>query len=340
LLIGDVPDRRNTTRTGPRTSTPTNYRPAKINTRWGSQPTIATDQPFADTHGDELSDVAVGRIPADSVDELAAVVAKIVRYEPAAPEPDSRRRVQVVAGVGGFGALADTLIEAAAHQVFQQTMPAGFLVQQVSANPASPHCPPVGELRPRVQRQLGNPGFAWIYLGHGLPTELDHVRTASGTEPILSVADVPNLRCGPHSPLAILVACYTGAFDSRPDCLAEELLLAPQGPIAVIAATRVTMPYGNTVLGYELLRACFHDQPDKLGDILRLAQRRSMTDAPNDPLRASLDQLARGISPPPVDLEAERREHVWMYHLLGDPLTRLRHAAPRIARSTGPQLTK
>jgi hypothetical protein len=171
-------------------------------------------------------------------------------------------------------------------------------------------------------------------MGHGLPTELDRVRTTTGAEPILSVADVPALRCQAQAPLAVLIACYTGALDSRPDSLAEELLLAEQGPIAVIAATRVTMPYGNTVLGYELLRAYFQDRPSELGNILLLAQRRSLNDSPGDSLRTSLDLLAQGISPPPVDLAAERREHMQMYHLLGDPLTVLRHQVPNVARST------
>ena len=171
-------------------------------------------------------------------------------------------------------------------------------------------------------------------MGHGLPTELDRVRTPTGSEPILSVDDVPKLRCPAHSPLAVFVACYTGAFDAPTDSLAEELLLAEQGPIAVVAATRVTMPYGNTVLGYELLRACFKDRPSELGNIVRLAQRRSLDQSADDPLRASLDGLAHGLSPPPIDLAAERREHVLMYHLFGDPLTLLHRPAPMVASSS------
>ena len=42
-----------------------------------------------------------------------------------------------------------------------------------------------------------------------------------------------------------------------------------------------------------------------------------------DPRRKALDQVATGLAPPPIDLTQERREHVAMYHLLGDPLTRI-----------------
>jgi hypothetical protein len=153
------------------------------------------------------------------------------------------------------------------------------------------------------------------------------------------VADVPRIRCRSRSPLAVLVACYTGAFDSRPDCLAEELLVAEQGPIAVIAATRVTMPYGNTVLGYELLSACFKDRPAGLGDVLRLAQRRTLNNLASDSFRASLDTIALGLSPQPVDLAAERREHVQMYHLFGDPLTRIQWQATGGGAASDSRLT-
>ena len=63
-------------------------------------------------------------------------------------------------------------------------------------------------------------------------------------------------------------------MDAPNGCLGEELLLAEEGPVAGIAATRVTMPYGNTIMACELLRACFKDRPVAVGDILRLAQGR------------------------------------------------------------------
>jgi len=52
------------------------------------------------------------------------------------------------------------------------------------------------------------------------------------------------------------------------------------------------------------------------------------------------------VSPPPVDLAGERREHVLMYHLLGDPLLRLNYpqaeARPpaRIAAAPGERALK
>ncbi len=98
---------------------PTYFAPAKINTRWGSEPKIATDQWFADLDDDELPDVAIGRIPADSPAALSSFLDKVIRYEQSPPTGLWRRRINLVAGVGGFGVLADTVLETATRLVHQ-----------------------------------------------------------------------------------------------------------------------------------------------------------------------------------------------------------------------------
>jgi len=275
--------------------------------------------------GDAAPDLAVGRIAADTADELATVVRKIIRYEQA-PGGAWQRRLNVVVGMGGFGSVTDAIVEAAGRQVFQRTVPPGY---ELRHTPAS-----TGGIHSLVLGQFNEGALAWIYLGHGLPTELDRAPTSSGKKPILSVSDVAQIRCGNQSPLAVLVACYTGAMDAPRDSLGEELSLAGDGPVAVIAATRVTMPYGNTVIGYELLRACFDEERAVMGDILLRAQQRTLQPSKTDDLRVSLDAMCQGVSPPPVDLAAERAEHVLMYHLLGDPLLRLRRPTMSVANTS------
>jgi hypothetical protein len=323
VLIGDVPSESDSPEIKG-TRVPTNYVRAKVNIHWGSQPHIASDVPYADVDGDGAPDLAVGRIPADTPEELAAVVRKVIKYENKSPAAECSWRIDVVAGAGGFGALSDSLIEAAGRNVFSQIVPASYDLHHTSVKPENAKR---DDVRAAVRRQLSEGGLAWIYLGHGLPLQLDRVCSPTGDDvPLMTTDDVPDLCCDAQPPLAVLIACYTGAFDASQDCLAEELALTEDGPIAVVAATRVTMPYGNTVLGYELLRACFNDRPVALGEIVQVGQRRTIqpTQA-DDSLRPSLDGLALGLSPKPVDLDGERREHALMYHLFGDPLLRLKY---------------
>jgi hypothetical protein len=324
VLIGEAPVRARVL-TVTRNNIPTNYTAAKVNVRWGSDPYIATDIPYADLDSDGVPDLAIGRIPVTSPEQLQRILHKTILYERASQQSEWQRRLSFTTGQDGFGAFTDALIEAAARQIVQQNIPAGFITQHIFPGAVDGARPQPGGFPHRAQQQLSEGSLAWIYLGHGRETELDHVRTETGTQSILSIGDVQNLRCGGHSPLAVLVACSTGAIDSPGGCLASELLKADEGPVAVIAATRITMPYGNTVLGCELLRACFRDRPDHLGETLRIAERKTLDAPADDSLRSSLDSLAAGLSPPPVDLASERREHVLMYHLFGDPLLHLRY---------------
>jgi hypothetical protein len=315
-----------------RTTIPTNYVTAKVNVRWRSTPEIPSDTPFADCDGDGTPDLAVGRIPAHSAGELATVIRKVICYEQQTDHGAWEKSLNIVSGSGGFGATTDALIAAAGRQVFQQTVPAEFALHHLACSETADGQTP-RDIGLQARSRLNEGGLAWIYLGHGRPTDLVGVITANGNRSILSTTDVPELHCGPHNPLAVLIACYSGAMDAPQGCLGEELLLAAEGPVAVIAATRVTMPYGNTVFGYELSRACFQDRPASLGDVLRLAQQRALKPTANDQMRSSLDAIASCLSPAPVDLESERREHVFMYHLIGDPLLRLHLPKTRVAQA-------
>lgn len=337
LLVGDAPTfARDDGRAAEPAAVPTHYEAGSVNVRWGSPPHIATDHRYADVDADGIPDLAVGRLPVDSADELANVVDKIVRYERDAPAESWQRKINIVAGVGHFGPTIDCVVEAAARRLITDLLPDDYTVELTHApmpdvDSADPHL-----FRAAVRRKLTEPSQAWIYLGHAHVQFLDVIPTEQGPQPMLTVGDLaasPLEAPSTGNPLAVLLACYTGAFDATADCLAEKLLVQPGGPVAVLAATRVSMPYGNTVLGYELLRASFAEDIETLGEVYLTAQRRTLAEAPEDTTRKTLDQLARGLTPPPVDLPAERREHVWMYQLLGDPLLKTpdRRASVRVA---------
>jgi hypothetical protein len=101
------------------------------------------------------------------------------------------------------------------------------------------------------------------------------------------------------------------------------MLKSPGGPVAVFAGSRVTMPYGMSVLGLELMRQCFAAQPETLGEAILAAKRRTMSTENLGRYRAALDSIATVVGPAPDLLEAERAEHLDLFNLLGDPLLRV-----------------
>ncbi len=324
VLIGDVAP--NGANAAVRAKTvPTHYARAKINIHWGSEPEIASDDWYADLDDDEVPDVAIGRLTADSSRELADIVTKILAYERQADFGLWRRRVNIVAGLGGFGAVADAALELCTKSLISQGIPTSYATTVTYGSWRSPYCPDPRAFHRHTVDRLNEGCLYWVYIGHGNVRDLDHVRVPGGPHPILHARDVAALRSASGSPIAFFMACYTGAFDATKDCLAEEMLRSPGAPVAVICGSRVTMPYGMAVLGTELLEQCFKHRRETLGEAVLEAKRRMVKPERDDPYREALDLVASAISPVKNELAAERMEHIHLFNLLGDPLLRLRH---------------
>ena len=192
------------------------------------------------------------------------------------------------------------------------------------ASLTSPYCPDPREL-PNTAIARHNEGcLFWVYIGHGQRRWLDYMRVDRHAFPILNIDHVEEMQAAAGSPIAVFLACYAGAFDEQQDCLGEAMLAAERGPVAVIAGTRVTMPYGNAVLGHALLEQKFQHQHATLGELILQAKRAAADGDAKGSSRLLMDTLASAISPNKDELQDERNEHMHLYNLLGDPLLRLR----------------
>ena len=333
LLVGDVQGPL-TNQAARRLCIPTYLCEAKVNLRWGSEPLIATDNWYADLDDDQVPDIAIGRLTADSADELTQMVRKILDYERRADFGVWRRRVNFVAGVGGLGTWTDAIIETVAKKLIADGIPAGYRTSMTYASWRSPFCPDPRAFAGVTRERLSEGSLFWVYMGHGRRQSLDLLQVPAGRHRIFDVRDVPQLACHKGSPIALFMACYTGAFDGAEDCLAEALLVAPNAPVAVIAGSRVTMPYAMAVMGVSLLDQCFVQRPETLGEALLAAKRQMVAAPPRASNRALLDLVASAFSPAPDELAAERLEHLQLFNLLGDPLLRLKH--PQVVEIAAP----
>jgi hypothetical protein len=120
LLVGDVPTDAGQQGGG----VPTHQAAAKVNIRFGADPQIATDNWYADLDDDQLPDVSIGRLTADSPAALSQMVAKILAYETSRVGGSWQRQLNVIAGVGGFSPLVDTVIESATQKLLNEQIPA------------------------------------------------------------------------------------------------------------------------------------------------------------------------------------------------------------------------
>lgn len=332
LLVGDAEPRAEKDERLRARTVPTQLVDAVVNVKFGSEPQLATDNWYADLDDDGAPDLAVGRLPVDSAVELARLVRRIIAYEEAVDHGAWRQQVNFIAGVGGFGGLVDSVTEMATRQFLSEGIPAGFNTSMTYASLASPYCPDPRKFHETAIERFNEGCLFWVYIGHGHPHGLDRMTIPGGQYSILEARDVNKLKPRQGSPIAVFLACYTGAFDREQDCLAEEMLRTEGGPVAVLAGSRVTMPYAMAVMGNEMLHEYFEKRPETLGEVLLNTKRRMLAtpdekDVLKNANRHLLDALASVLSPTADQLPAERLENVQLFNLLGDPLLRLSHPA-------------
>jgi hypothetical protein len=323
VLVGDADPAMHRSPAVRGRSVPTHYAEAVVNIRYGSTAEIATDNWYADLDDDRVPELAVGRLPCDSPRELTSLVDKILAYERSADFGAWRRRVHFVAGIGGFGPVADAAIEAAAKTSICEGVPAAFSTTMTYGNWQSPYCPDPRDFRRVTLARLNEGSLFWVYIGHGYPDAVDELLVPGARFPILTADDTPQLACRHGAPIACFLSCFSGAYDLPRDCLAEEMLRAPGGPVAVLAGSRVTMPYAMSVLGAEFLHQAFGARPATLGEMFLEGKRRTMHNEQPGAYRAALAAAARLMSPTGDEFQTELAEHLDLFNLLGDPLLRV-----------------
>jgi hypothetical protein len=328
ILVGDSRLTMQGRPANPRCYLPTIYQRADATAAYQQTVSLPGDYLYGDFDGDGVVNAAVGRLPVGSVAQAAELFDRIANYEQSRDFGRWRSRVDLVAGLGGFGPLIDGAIETVASGMITGSLPGSVRTRVTHAGPDSLFCPGPHCFTDTVLANYDDGARFWVYAGHGHIRELDRVPASQQGRPVLAVDDVTRLRRPADSaPIALLLACYTGAFDATEDCLAKEMLLARGGPIAVLAGSRVTMPYGNAAAAMGLIHAVYHRRPERLGDawLDTLDEMATPSDAKPDlrSRRVVIDGLATMLGDGRID--AERREHMQLYNWLGDPTLRLCH---------------
>jgi hypothetical protein len=333
LLVGDAPQANLKGAKALPQETPTFRLPAKVNIHWGGDPELASDNPYADFDGDQIPEVAIGRLPADSAAELSGMVRKILDYEDNDNFGPWRSRINFVAGEGGFGTVTDSVIESAARKFITWGVPAPYRTTMTYGSWQSPYCPDPHRFHECCLERLNEGCLFWVYIGHGSPQQVKQADFPDGRQPILSCADCQRLNCGETPPIAMFLACHTGSFASPKDCLAEELLRAPGGPVAVISGSNVTMPYAMSFLGREAMRECFENRRETVGELLFQAKR-SIVTGYRSPFWSATNALTAAVSPISFQPKEERHEHLQLFNLFGDPTMKVR--MPETVQITAP----
>ena len=278
---------------------------------------VWSDLGFVDPQDSGSPTWAIGRIPARDAEQVATVVAKILAYEKIAPGPWVRE-LELVAGDGDFGVVIDTVLNGALRQLFAEELAPGFALGALIALPDSPFFASPPTFGQEVRNRLDAGPFALVYAGHGWIDRFADLRLRGqpGAWPILRTDDVAKLEHAERS-IVLAWACHIGEFPR--EALGEVLLRAPHGPVAVVAASEVSFPFGDFVLGRELMRAQEDLGITRLGDLVKVSKQRALHPDPTDKFGKRAALLA-GLMGLDADQQQELRRYTAdLYHLLGDP---------------------
>jgi hypothetical protein len=251
----------------------------------------ASDDWFVDFNGDGLPEVAMGRLPARTTEEVSTMVSKIVGHEQSQNTGGWRNQALLVADENGEFDFEG------ASEALRNLLPSHMTVRTIFRSQYESD----EQTKDEFVRSIHQGVRLVNYIGHGS-------EEAWGVN-IFTSEDSQYLMNGAKLPFVMAMTCLNGYFhDIYTESLAEGLLKAKQGgAIAIAASSGLTEPNGQAVLNKELMRLLFSDSDDPLTLGQALMQAKSVVTDPDirrtwiffgDPatrLRSAPPEVAKGI---------------------------------------------
>lgn len=296
--------------------------------RWSQKqrPDYATDFAWAgrDTNGIPLT--IAGRLPVRTTEETKLVVDKILAWEKRKPSRLDLT-MPVWAGDPAYAPKYTEIFMAFFFAQISKNAPPWLEFWMLSGDPVHPLCGwPADQARVYDERASRGSLFSGM-IGHGGEDLFCSIKSR-GVWSGYRNPDTRALTAGTVRPPHVIFACETGRFDMKNGvrCLAEELLLAPAGPVLSVAATNESHPLPNFYTATNLLRLLRStDGPARFGRVWMDAQRdtRRRTDLVMEALLKGVEGNY-GAAMNPQEL---KHDHMSLYTIFGDPATTLN--APR-----------
>ncbi len=237
----------------------------------------SSDHQFVTFRGDDFfPEMYIGRVPATNSVDARIFVERAIKYETTDEIGPWHKRILMLAGSDeDFHAQTDSLVE-------ENRLTEKYETQLIYAAPSVEGDQLLGEGSTPVGRQVidgFNNGASLVnYVGHGAGGRWASSRMMDLEDPQKNLTNISQL------PFVISMTCFTGEFDSKTGCLAEEFLRSESGgAIGVIGGTSIGLLYQDHVLNKEILEVIFHDKTKHIGAILAEAKTRFLINLPGYP---------------------------------------------------------
>jgi hypothetical protein len=275
-----------------------------------------TDNGYGCPGDDLVPTVAVGRLPARTVDECRAMIAKTLAYERDTRPGPWRRQVTVLAGMPAFNPFIDKMVEGLALSRFDRIHPS-WSGRALYQNAQSRFSVPEDRLRDRALDLVQGGQAFTVYLGHSNAEGL-----WAGRARFLDRDDWATLKIARGPGVFATFGCNGCQLTGQNgEGYGVAAVRNPDGPVAVTGSHGICFAAMVELASEGFFETLFAAQPpERLGDaFLRLKS--NLASGKIDAFTFKLLDAVDGDSR--IPLADQRREHLEMFLLLGDPALKL-----------------
>lgn len=223
---------------------------------------LTTDDWFVDVDGNQIPDIAVGRLPVQSPADASNAIEKIIQYE-TRPTPGAWQTQITLLADDLISDRSDAEIEHTrdSEKLAQNYIPGAFEQSKIylinysgESNPAFSGIYKPGANTDLI-KQLNAGTLILNFLGHGNTRLLTHERVLN--EP----TDFAKIQNAGMLPLVFAGTCDFGLWDDPLEqSFSEKLILAPnRGVIALVSPTRKAEPIANADFNFKLYESLFRN---------------------------------------------------------------------------------
>lgn len=212
----------------------------------------SSDEMLVDSDGDGLGEMAIGRLPVRTQNDLSILLTKILSFSPLKPAGANARGTLMVADSNiGYDFVHG-------NQNIRSAMPAEMSVTSVDRDNGS-----AVTVRQQIVDRINSGPLVVNYFGHGSTGVW-----TSGS--IMRAEDALNLSNQSRPSLMVLLTCLNGAFAEQNETITEAFLKANGGAFAVWSGTSMNYAHSQEEMGKAWYPSLMNGK--RLGDVARAAK--------------------------------------------------------------------